>query len=359
VYNFRSHHRILIYPSSLLQSCWASIYIISLLPDVGRCSALADPQLQSSSAWKSGCFGHSIRGCSVNFLPAGDLLYSRPPWSSSLIFSSSHHVDPSARRLLRSCRGLRIPHIGHRYVLTRDRAEEQKLAACLFCYCMENIGLELTPFCAASGLYYLSELVEEHTVLARRLLTRLIYSVIVVQVLLWLFDRFPLSLSLLSIVSHLIYACNLRRFPVVKLSDPFFILSCVLVCINHWLWFRHFSKPAVPRSSGSWRQPYQPEYESMPTFTEVASYFGLCVWLVPFALFVSLSAGDNILPSMGSEYATGDHSSSGRTNRDSISSDGKSKNKGMAKALVDGARDWVGETGELMGFWRGEQTRRF
>lgn len=90
----------------------------------------------------------------------------------------------------------------------------------------------------------------------------------------------------------------------------------------------------------------------MPTFTEVASYFGLCVWLVPFALFVSLSAGDNVLPSMGSEYATGDHTSS-------ISPDGKNKNKGMAKALVDGIRDWVGETGELMGFWKGERTRRF
>ncbi|KAL1965597.1 hypothetical protein VTN77DRAFT_5274 [Rasamsonia byssochlamydoides] len=211
------------------------------------------------------------------------------------------------------------------------------------------VGFAFLTLAIASGLYYLSELVEEHTVLARRLLTRLIYSVIVVQVLLWLFDSFPFSLSLLSIVSHLIYASNLRRFPIVKLSDPLFILSCVLVCINHWLWFRHFSKPVTPRSSGSWRQPYQPDYENMPTFTEVASYFGLCVWLVPFALFVSLSAGDNVLPSMGSEYATGDHTSS----------DGKNKNKGMAKALVDGVRDWVGETGELMGFWRGERTRRF
>lgn len=191
-------------------------------------------------------------------------------------------------------------------------------------------------------------------------MTRLIYSVIAIQTLLWLFDRFPFSLSLLSVISHLVYASNLRRFPIVKLSDPLFILSCLLVGLNHWLWFRHFSKPLPPppRSASTWRQPYQTSVENMPTFTEVASYFGLCVWLVPFALFVSLSAGENVLPSMGSEYATGEHISTAGLARGAISSTGKSKNKGMAKALVDGVRDWVEETGELMGFWRGERTRR-
>lgn len=97
----------------------------------------------------------------------------------------------------------------------------------------------------------------------------------------------------------------------------------------------------------------------MPSFAEVASYFGLCVWLVPFALFVSLSAGENVLPSMGSEYATGEHVPTARLSRDGLSADGKVKNKGMAKALVDGVRDWVKENGEVMGFWRGERTQRF
>lgn len=78
----------------------------------------------------------------------------------------------------------------------------------------------------ASGLYYLSELVEEHTVLARKLLTRLIYGIIGAQVLLALVDRFPIWLSLLSAASHGVYLGNLRHFPIVKLSDPVFILSC-------------------------------------------------------------------------------------------------------------------------------------
>jgi hypothetical protein len=78
----------------------------------------------------------------------------------------------------------------------------------------------------ASGLYYLSELVEEHTVFAKRFLTRLIYFVIVLQVVLWLVDGLPFKLSLLSVVSNVVYLGNMRRFPIVKLSDPLFIISC-------------------------------------------------------------------------------------------------------------------------------------
>ncbi|KAJ6020805.1 hypothetical protein N7540_006309 [Penicillium herquei] len=221
------------------------------------------------------------------------------------------------------------------------------------------VGFAFLTLAIASGLYYLSELVEEHTVFARKLLGRLIYTIIGIQILLVLFDRFPIWLSILSILSHLVYASNLRRFPIVKLSDPLFILSCILVLLNHWLWFRHFSKPPAPSRAAdqNWRQPYQFNYEDMPSFSEVASYFGLCVWLVPFALFVSLSAGENVLPSMGSEYATGERSSGLGHSRGP--SDGKSKNKGMAKALVDNFRDWARENGELMGFSRGEGTRRF
>jgi hypothetical protein len=85
---------------------------------------------------------------------------------------------------------------------------------------------EANIFCVASGLYYLSELVEEHTVLAKKLLYRLIYGVIGLQLLLLLVDGFPVGLSVLSIVSHGIYAQNLRRFPIVKLTDPLFLLSC-------------------------------------------------------------------------------------------------------------------------------------
>lgn len=195
----------------------------------------------------------------------------------------------------------------------------------------------------------------------------MIYAVIGSQILLALVDGLPWSLSSLSICSHVVYMQNLRRFPIVKLTDPIFILSCALVLLNHWLWFRHFSAPPPAKGHfGYW------EAQQVPTFTEIASFFGLNVWLVPFALFVSLSAGDNVLPSMGSEYATGQGSSyisPGQVPPSGMPTDvngmmrGRTRHKrsgtqsGMAKAAVNGVREWVGETGELLGFWRGERTR--
>ena len=268
---------------------------------------------------------------------------------------------------------------------------------------------------AASGLYYLSELVEEHTVPAKKFLTRLIYAVIASQILL-LVDRLPLLPCLLSVVSHAIYLQNLRYFPIVRLSDPIFITSCsalfshfsstsgtpltphiVLVLLNHWLWFRHFSAPPPPPS----HPIYSPHPPPLPSFTEVASFFFLQVWLVPFALFVSLSASDNVLPSMGSEYATDPNSplatpssvirspsslglptmsamlsprspsasGSGQRSPSAVRGgslgldDGRRKRRGGAKGLVrvavDGVREWVGESAEAMGLWQGERARRW
>lgn len=196
--------------------------------------------------------------------------------------------------------------------------------------------------------------------LAKKLLSRLIYAVIVIQIALTLVDRFPPLLSVLVIVSHAIYAGNLRRFPFVKLTDPLFLLSCVLVILNHYLWFRHFSTPPTIPPLTNPRYGYKSSrYDQLdvPSFTEIASYFGICVWLVPFSLFVSLTASENVLPSMGSEYATGDSSGIGVGG----GGDGKGKKggKGLVRVAVDGVREWVGETGEVMGFWRGDRTKRF
>ena len=75
----------------------------------------------------------------------------------------------------------------------------------------------------------------------------MIYAVVAIQLFLWLFDGFPAFLSIMSMGSHVVYLQNLRRFPIVKLSDPVFIVSCgkatstqspnpALVggCARHW-----------------------------------------------------------------------------------------------------------------------------
>lgn len=147
----------------------------------------------------------------------------------------------------------------------------------------------------ASGLYYLSEQVEEYTVYTKKLLTRLIYSIIGVHVLLLIIDRFPFKLTIFSIIAHVVYLQNLNRFPFINLASGTFISSCVMVCLNHWFWFKHFSDPNLPPYAiYSERPTYQGE--THPPFIQVASFFGICVWLIPFALFISLSASENVLP---------------------------------------------------------------
>lgn len=90
---------------------------------------------------------------------------------------------------------------------------------------------------------------------------------------------------------------------------------------------------------------YYDSPSNIPSFTEIASYFGLCVWLVPFALFVSLSASDNVLPTMDSE---------GPSIAGGMGGDGNKarRGQGLAKALVDNVRSTIGAVGQMAGWNR-------
>ncbi len=55
------------------------------------------------------------------------------------------------------------------------------------------------------------------------------------------------------------------------------LFPAVLVIVNHYLAFQYFADVWHP-------------------FSEVIAYFTMCLWLVPFGFFISLSANDNILP---------------------------------------------------------------
>ncbi|KAI1333029.1 transmembrane adaptor Erv26 [Xylariaceae sp. FL0255] len=202
------------------------------------------------------------------------------------------------------------------------------------------LGFCFLTLAIASGLYYLSELVEEHTVIAKRLLTRLIYFIIGLQAVLWLIDGLPLTLSLMGIVSHVVYLGNMHRFPFVKLTDPLFLVSCVLVVANHYFWFRHFS---ITQQRSYSRMTSMYDHPEVPSFTEIASFFGICVWLIPFALFVSLSASDNVLPTIGTEQPSND-------------SNGKNKRQGMVKVIVDYVLSGIGEISRLAG-WKKPEDR--
>lgn len=155
------------------------------------------------------------------------------------------------------------------------------------------LGFIFLTLCIASGLYYISEVVEEHTVAARKFLIHTVYGIEVLLFLLMAVDRFPVKLTLFSMVSHLLYYMNLRRFPYINLTGPTFIASCLSVVGNHYMWFKYFNHVDIPPQFR-----FDPNYipQKRATFAQVASFFAICVWFMPFALFVSLSAGDYVLP---------------------------------------------------------------
>jgi len=93
-------------------------------------------------------------------------------------------------------------------------------------------------------------------------------------------------------------------------------------------WFDRMQKDAYSRMASYYDKP------DLPSFMQVASFFGICVWIIPFSLFVSLTAGDNVLPTMGNEDFTGTGSGATRS--------GGTKRQGMVKAIVDSVQGAIG-----------------
>ncbi|CAR21724.1 Protein SVP26 [Lachancea thermotolerans] len=203
------------------------------------------------------------------------------------------------------------------------------------------LGFLFLTLSIASGLYYISELVEEHSEPTKRFLTRAIYGIIILYVFLLILDSFPFKLSVFSIVSYLVYLQNLKHFPFISLKSPTLLASCVLVALNHYFWFKHFNDTEVPPQFR-----YDPNYipRRRASFTEVASFFGICVWFVPFALFVSLSAGDNVLPTTTAGLAKKSDSADANSPRF------RKKATGLVRVVIDSIRAYFYSAARVFGY---------
>lgn len=138
----------------------------------------------------------------------------------------------------------------------------------------------------AAGLYYLAELVEEYTVMSKKIINYLLLVTTLILMGLLVFEELPWSLLGGCLLANLAYYFVLRTFPFIQLSSPSFILSAVMILVDHYLAFSYFANVWHP-------------------FSEVLAFFTICLWLIPFALFVSLSANENVLPtSVPSEIPT-------------------------------------------------------
>ncbi|XP_030387383.1 protein TEX261 [Scaptodrosophila lebanonensis] len=130
-----------------------------------------------------------------------------------------------------------------------------------------------------AGLYYLAELAEEYTTSARRVILFMISFTIFVYILLILFEDFPWTMMLCGLGAQVFHLSIMNSFPFIRLLSVPFIGSVCMLIVNHLQAFYYFTSYYVP-------------------FTQVLAYFTICMWIVPFALFVSLSANDNVLPTV-------------------------------------------------------------
>lgn len=73
---------------------------------------------------------------------------------------------------------------------------------------------------AATGLYYLAELVEEYTKLAKRIITYVTQAVLVLHVLVLVVDRLPVRCVVAGMAAHSCYLGELQKYPFMQLWSP-------------------------------------------------------------------------------------------------------------------------------------------
>ncbi|CAG9810769.1 unnamed protein product [Chironomus riparius] len=129
----------------------------------------------------------------------------------------------------------------------------------------------------AAGLYYISELVEEYSEKSKKVIKTVTNITIIIYILFIFTESFPYTVIIFGILAQLSHLLILRTFPEVRIFSFEFIAALVLLFVNHYLAYNFFQ-------------------EYFYTISEILGYFTLCLWLVPFALFVSLSANDQTLP---------------------------------------------------------------
>ncbi len=137
-------------------------------------------------------------------------------------------------------------------------------------------GASLLIISMATGLYYISEAIEEHTILTIKVIRYTTIGCSILHLLL-LFEGLSLPRTLFSLFCYQIYSLMLSSFPRINVTGILFISSCLLAISDHAIWFFYF-------------------VNNHKEFSFVASFFGILVWLLPFLYFISLNANDNTLP---------------------------------------------------------------
>mmetsp|Transcript_7209 Transcript_7209/g.44863 ORF Transcript_7209/g.44863 Transcript_7209/m.44863 type:complete len:240 (+) Transcript_7209:2753-3472(+) len=157
------------------------------------------------------------------------------------------------------------------------------LVSTLAVYASGYLGIIFLSVCLAAGLYYLAELVEEYTRLAKKVIRYAIYSTLVLHALYLVWDRLPFLEVGVGVLAQGLYLRLLKQFPFIPVASMDFVGSVVVLLANHLLWMRYFY--------------HADEYHSLEY---ILGFFLVSVWLVPFFYFISFASNDGVLPSSAS-----------------------------------------------------------
>eukprot|EP01038_Epipyxis_sp_PR26KG_P005671 gene5671-7828_t len=148
----------------------------------------------------------------------------------------------------------------------------------VFGYLAGYVAILLLALAISAGLYLLAELAEEYPTMTGKIIKIALISALVLHLLLWI-DGLNTFESLFGFCAHLVYGTMLQDFPFVKLLSLPSIASLVLFFVTNIIWLQYFMNNS---------------YDILQIF----GFFVILVWMIPCALFVSLSINDNTLPTM-------------------------------------------------------------
>jgi hypothetical protein len=129
----------------------------------------------------------------------------------------------------------------------------------------------------ASGLYFLADLAEEHSVLTKRILTYMVVVLMALHLLLWVVGDIPFLAMLVGLAAHGCYLAMMDRFPDLELLSWKSISGLILFLLSHWFWLDFL--------------------RSQNFYTlHMALFFQTFVWIAPLGLLVSVTINESSLP---------------------------------------------------------------
>lgn len=121
----------------------------------------------------------------------------------------------------------------------------------LLSYLSLLIQVSFVTLSIAAGLYYLAELTEEYTVVAKKVINCLTIFSCVVYLLLMLFEELTWLMIIFGLAAQVAHFLILAEFPYVKFVSVSFLGAVTLWLLNHYLAFTFFRASYYPLSEVS------------------------------------------------------------------------------------------------------------